>query len=752
MIRPLCLLILWFTLAFYATFQAVAEQQCVSCHKTQVEQWQSSHHYHAMGKASLTKVLGNFDNQTLEYQQQVVRFFSKDQQLIIAMPDLTGKLTEYPVLYSFGYYPLQQYMFDMGNGHIQLFPFAWDSRSKEQGGQRWFVLHPEQQPHDLFHWSQKGQNWNHMCADCHSTEFKKHYDINNNSFDSTYRNINVSCQACHGDATEHVTWAQGDQRSVDKGFKVSLKAKTSAFLRQPDGSLVSAEPLVNSEQVQVCATCHARRSQLADRTQPDQFFEQFRAALLTPEYYHVDGQIWDENYVWGSFLQSKMYNKGVTCTNCHNPHSGDLKLAGNTTCTQCHDAPLYDTPIHHGHKPESKGSQCVDCHMPATTYMKVDARRDHSFRVPRPDLTIKTKAPNACNSCHDDKTAQWAVDSIKQWHPASKYMAQEHFSLAFHASDNRMPNASAMLTQIVQDQRAPDIVRASALNRLVTSADKNAIIAITRAIKDTEPLKRQAAIFAAQAFDIQHRWRMINSLLDDNLLAVRAEAARVLSPMLLENEANSLSEHDITRLNKALEEYKSIQKYQAERGFSHTNLGNLALALNQQEQAKQHYLKAIEIEPIYIPAYINLADLYRRQADEGAAQQVLRRGLKVDSTNSDLNYALAMGLIRQQQKSQALEYLARASKYANDNPRFHYAYALLLQDMGDLSRALNAFYQAFKLSPNNPDISYSLTQTHLALRQYDQALKYANHLSTLVPNNRQIEHLIEQIKLMSTNH
>ncbi|MCF7499978.1 tetratricopeptide repeat protein [Pseudoalteromonas sp. L1] len=731
-------------------FNLQAEPECANCHQSQVQDWQSSHHFHAMERATAATVLGNFNDQTLEYEGQQARFYKQNQQLFISMPNLDGKLTDYPVLYTFGYKPLQQYMFDMGKGHIQLFPFAWNSRSKAEGGQRWFVLHPEQKKHDLFHWSQKGQNWNHMCADCHSTDFKKQFDLKANSFDSTYSSINVSCKACHGDTQAHLKWANGDSSIADKGFTHNIKKQTPLFTQQADGSMKSVQPLVKSEQVQMCATCHARRSQLDDRKDPHSFLHTFQGSLLTPELYHVDGQVWDEDYVWGSFLQSKMFNAGVTCSNCHNPHSGKLKLPGNQTCTQCHSQEIFDTPKHHGHKVATSGSQCVDCHMPATTYMQVDDRRDHSFRVPRPDLTLKTNAPNACNSCHESKTPQWAVAKIKDWHPHSKHLGTAHFSEAFYAADNRLPNASTMLTKIVQNKDFPDIIRASALSRLATTPDNNAIVGIVRSVKDPEPLKRQAAIEAAMPFDINQRWKMLNPLLDDKHLPIRSEAARALAPMLMEPFPSGLNERDTKRLKSALEEYKKNQLYQSERGFSHTNLGNLALSLQQPEKAKAHYLKAIQIEPIFVPAYVNLADLYRNQQNELAAKEILNQGLAINNTSADLHYALAMSLVRSKEKRKALTHLQQATTLARDNANYHFTYALLLQDLGDMPQAIAALEQAFELTPNNPDISYSLAQWYTAQKNYAQALFYARNLARLVPNNQQIQQFVGQLEMMNS--
>ncbi|MFY8350971.1 tetratricopeptide repeat protein [Pseudoalteromonas sp. SSM20] len=727
-----------------------AEQQCVSCHQSQVKDWQTSHHFHAMEKPNATSVLGNFDNVTFPFQNTQVRFFKDGENYAIEMPNLAGEMTRYHVAYTFGYLPLQQYMFDFGNGHYQFFPFAWDSREKAEGGQRWFVLHPEQKAQDEFHWSQKGQNWNHMCADCHSTEFKKNFDLSTNTFNSSYSAINVSCNACHGNSEQHLKWANGDNTINNKGFDINIGQQTPLFKSDSNGKMTSVQVLEPSEQVPMCASCHGRRSNLSDRQHPHDFLNVFQPALITSELYQVDGQVWDENYVWGSFAQSKMHDAGVTCTNCHNPHSGKLKFAGNQTCTQCHASTTFDTPKHHGHPINQPGSQCVDCHMPTTTYMQVDARRDHSFKVPRPDLTIKTGVSNACNTCHQDKSANWAVKQLNKLHKTPKHIGAEHFATSFYRADNRAPGADALLTRIAQDNNYSDIIRASALTRMRNTPGNNALVAIARAVKAAEPLQRLAAINAATPYPVTDRWRIYNHLLEDKHKSVRIEAARGLAAMMVEPFPSELAKADKARLAKGLEEYKESQQYNSERGFSHTNLGILALELNQQNQAESHYQNAINIEPIFMPAYVNLADLYRQQGKEHKVANILNQALKINNQASEVHYALAMSQIRSNQKEQALGSLEKAAQFAPNNASYIYTYALLLQDQNKPLLAIRNFEKAFTITPNNPDISYSLAQSYIQLNQFKQALYYAENLATLVPNNPQINQMVEQLRMMQS--
>jgi tetratricopeptide (TPR) repeat protein/formate-dependent nitrite reductase cytochrome c552 subunit len=731
---------------------AANEQVCASCHSSQVKEWRSSHHFHAMEKATKTSVLADFDSYSLDYHGSKVKFYTKDDSFFIVMPNQAGAMTEYQVTHTFGYEPLQQYMFDFGKGRLQFFPFAWDSRTKNEGGQRWFILHPDQSDTDIFHWTQMGQNWNHMCADCHSTDFEKNFDVKNNQFNSRFSAINVSCNACHGDSKEHLKWANGNTKIKQKGFATYIGPKTPLFTQQADGAMKSVSALKDSEQINVCATCHARRTNLSDRKDPHDFFNAFQPSLLLPNLYHVDGQVWDENYVWGSFKQSKMHEAGVTCTNCHNPHSGKLTLTGNQTCTQCHAAATFDSSKHHGHKVASTGSQCVDCHMPTTTYMQVDDRRDHSFRVPRPDLTLKTNVPNACNSCHTNKTANWAVDAITSWHPTPKHIGKNHFAISFFTADNGMPNAADMLTKIAQDKKFPDIVRASALTRMTNTPGNNAIVAIARAVKQTDPMQRLAAVSAAKPYNLADRWRLLSTLLSDPYKSVRVEAANSLAAVLVQPLPTPLLAKDKIRLENALTEYQEVQAYQSERGFSHANLGNLALKLNKATEAVTHYETAIRIEPIFMPAYLSLADLYRQWGNEEQALNILNNALAIKADAADVHYNIAMSLIRSQQKVKAINSLKKATHHAPNNANYFYTLGLLLQDQNNKIAAIKAFNRAFTLTPNNPDSSFSLAQAYAADKQYAKALYYAENLQKLVPNNQQINNMVRQFSMMQKNN
>ncbi len=360
-------------------------------------------------------------------------------------------------------------------GRYQALSVAWDTRPKAAGGQRWFHLYPgEKVDHrDVLHWTGVAQNWNFMCADCHSTNLQKRYDAASDTFDTTWSEINVSCEACHGPGSRHVEWARrakaaGGSGDALKGLVFSMKDTSGGHWALPAGAAIARRtaPLSSRLEVETCGRCHARAARLWPTYEHGRpLADTHRVALLEEGLYEADGQIRDEVYEYGSFLQSKMYQAGVTCSNCHDPHSSALRLPGNALCGQCHVPTRYDQPTHHFHQAGTAGAQCVSCHMPQRRYMVVDDRRDHSFRIPRPDESVRLGTPNTCTACHSRRSGAWAAAAVQKWYgPAAA--ARPSFAAAFHAGRTRQPEGASLLSSLVADRAQPPIVRATALSLL----------------------------------------------------------------------------------------------------------------------------------------------------------------------------------------------------------------------------------------------------------------------------------------------
>ena len=720
-----------------ATF--VGSESCAECHQQATQAWQGSHHDRAMKHADNESVLGDFNDQTVEHQGKRNRFYRKGDEFWVNIEGPDGQFHDYQIHYTFAFEPLQQYMVQFSDGRVQLIPFAWDSRAKAQGGQRWFHLYPDMTPTDEFYWMNAGQNWNFMCADCHSTNLQKNYEPATNTYNTSWSEVNVGCEACHGAASEHITLVnlvgKTPETLIPKhfGFDRDLFKPVKEWVYQQGSKTLQPKEIVATNQLQTCAQCHSRRTQLNESGDHvnGSFFDRYRLSLISAELYYSDGQIYDEDYVYGSFLQSAMAEKGVTCTNCHDPHSAKLSIPEEAVCGQCHSAAEYTPEKHTFHLANSEASQCTTCHMPETTYMQVDPRRDHSWHVPRADLSQHTKTPNVCTQCHDDKTDQWADEQIGEWFPASRYRNQQHFSVAFYADTIGHQAAPDALAYVAQDATLSNIIRASSLERMSGNSGKNTLIALGRAVKHENEMIRLGAIAGSSGYNGVDRWQILNPLLADPVLSVRAEAAGALVRYWREfNPAQKQT------LNKPLNDYIAIQEFNSDRGFGRTNLGNVYRDIGETEKAINYYLGAIDIEPYFENSYVNLADLYRGQGDERLAVATLKRGIVAQPKSSVLPYSMGLTLLRQKEYVEARKYLRQAAEQASNDSQYWYVYGLSLESV-DVLAAGEALNKAYRLS-GNPQHLYAQCDL-LARNDQKGAIAAAteqcfNTLSTVVPS------------------
>ncbi|MBV8269917.1 MAG: hypothetical protein JO252_26645, partial [Planctomycetaceae bacterium] len=516
----------------------VGAQACANCHAAAFDAWKGSHHALAMQPATAANVLGDFTGARVEHFGITTTFFRDGEKFMVRTDGPDGALHDYPIAYSFGVYPLQQYLIAMPGGRLQALGIAWDSRPKDQHGQRWFHLYPDQnlKPGDPLHWTGRDQTWNYQCADCHSTNLQKNYDLASNTYATSWTDVDVSCEDCHGPGSRHVAWAKSGDKAerTDGPGRMGLTnwltpTDHGHWEMNPETGIARRTEKLASGEIETCAACHSRRKVIAKDPVPGEpYLDGYLPALLEPGLYHADGQIDGEVYEYGSFLQSRMYHAGVTCSDCHDPHSAKLRADGNALCGQCHLPAKFDVTEHHHHQPGSAGAQCVNCHMPTKTYMIVDARRDHSIRVPRPDLSAALGTPNACTQCHAGSSAEWAAQSVAGWYPRGR-QTTPHYGTALHAGRIAAADAEQQLDRLILDHSQPAIARASALPLLAPYASSASEPAIKAAVADTEPLVRLAAPRALPASAPPAILQAIAPLLSDPVRTVRIEAARALA-------------------------------------------------------------------------------------------------------------------------------------------------------------------------------------------------------------------------------
>lgn len=692
------------------TADFVGMENCVGCHAEQAERFTGSHHDLAMQESTESSVLGDFNDVKFEFGGVTTRFFRRGADFMVNTADDQGLYQDYVARYTFGVYPLQQYLLALPGGRYQAFSVAWDARPKEEGGERWFQLNPEfngDEPDKAFHWTGRSFNWNLTCAECHSTNLQRNYDPVSNSYDTQWDDIDVACESCHGPGSLHLKWtADPEQLSPEqlsrKGLTLNFDERRKAIWQhnpqsgQPERSVAKT----TETEIQACAACHSRRAQLFDDNTPaQQLVESFLLANLDQGLYHADGQIQDEVFVHGSFVQSKMYDAGVTCSDCHDPHSLELRAPGNGVCLQCHVADEYQTPKHHFHETDV-GSQCVDCHMPATTYMGVDPRRDHSLRIPRPDQTLSMGVPNACNSCHEDQSPQWAADKVEQWYG---HVPQGHqdFAQTLHDARNGVQQSPDALLTLLSNETQPVIARATAASLLQNWPQPEVLGDLVLALRDPDPRMRLGALEGLGQLAPVTRWQMVAPLLTDPVRTVRMQAAA----QLLDIPPDQAPADKRADFQKALDEYVENQHSNADNPSAQLNLAVYYQSRGQLALAEEAYQRALLLDPYFEPAYVNLADLYRSSLRDPDGERLLSEALERVPQAASLHFSLGLLQVRQKQVSQALLPLGRAVDLQADNQRYRYVYAVALNSVGQREKALAVIEAGLALTPGNQQLT-----------------------------------------------
>jgi predicted CXXCH cytochrome family protein len=710
----------------------VGSEACAGCHASEVTAWRESQHALAMQVPDAHSVLASTSGGPLG---------ERDSRYLVHAVGPDGKPSDFAVKYAFGLDPLQQYLLELPRGRLQAFTTAWDAHAK-----RWLDLYPSEKlaPGDELHWTGRQQNWNAMCADCHSTDVRKRYDAAKDSFDTRFAEISVGCEACHGPGSRHVAWAAKPGAGGSLGLTVSLRERRGIQwpIDPATGLATRSAPRKTEDEIEVCAQCHSRRAEIAESYRAgDPFLDHYRPAFLVDPLYYADGQQHGEVYNWGSFLQSRMYAKGVTCSDCHEPHGAKLRAEGNALCAQCHAPEKYDAKSHYFHPPGSKGSACVECHMPSATYMRVDPRRDHSLRVPRPDLSVSLGVPNACEKCHREKGAKWAAAAVRKWygHDAQGFQT---FATVFHDAELELPGALKSLANLALDPNQPAIVRASALARLQGSIDPAIPDAAARGTKDPSGLVRLAATDLASELPSAPRTAALLPLLADPLLTVRIDAANALAEVPDDQVPESLRSARV----RASEEYVAAQRYAADRPEAHVNLGTYYARQGHFAEAQAEFTAARALDPTFVPAYVNSADAFRAQHRDADALLVLEAARKNAPANADVEFALGLTEARLKNRDATIAALERAVALSPDAARYTYTLAIALHSFDRTPEALKLLERGAKKWPTNRNVLLARATILRDTGQRDAARKAAEALAAAFPGDPDASALLESLR------
>jgi Flp pilus assembly protein TadD len=737
-----------------ATF--VGSETCAGCHRAEAELWRASQHKHAMDHATEKSVLGDFNDASFDNYGVRSRFFRKDGKFLVDTDGPDGKLATFQVKYTFGVDPLQQYLIEFPDGRVQALSIAWDARSKDKGGQRWFHLYPNENigHDDILHWTKLNQNWNFMCAECHSTGLRKSYDAAKDQYATTWTEISVGCEACHGQGSNHATWARSQQNWLPFNRREDRSMGLLARFNERQGVIWSHNPrsgelqrnlptnLLRTE-VETCGRCHARRSKISEDWVPGRWLSDTHAIAspLATDVYWTDGQIRDveESYNYVPFKQSKMFAAGVTCSDCHDPHSGKQKIAGEGVCLQCH-AESYASAKHSHHEQTNAAPNCISCHMPARTYMVIDPRHDHSMRVPRPDLSVKLGTPNACNYCHTDKAPQWAAEAVERWFGPDRKGFQT-YAEAFQAASSGRAGAEKLLASVAADGNTPGVARAGALTELASFNSLRDADLARRGLSDHDPMVRIAAMDMLANVPAVQIWPLVAPLLSDSVRGVRTRAAFLLAAVPAERQPQA----DRERFDNAAAEFVAVQGLNADRPENRSALASFYARRGLTAEAETEYKAALRLSPQYTIAAINLADLYRQLGRDDDGEKTLRAAIEVSPNDAGLHYALGLTFSRMKRSSDAIGELGRAAELQPQSARYAYVFAVALHSTGRSDEATMVLKKILAEHPGDRDTLSALISFARDAKDYSAALAYANQLAQFAPDDPNLKALIEDL-------
>jgi len=719
----------------------IGAETCATCHQDQATAWTGSDHDLAMQPADATTVLGDFENATFTYYGRTSTFYRDGDAFMVRTEGPDDEPHDYRIAYTFGVEPLQQYLVEFPAGRLQVLSLTWDARPATDGGQRWYHMYPDEDivAGDRLHWTGLEQTWNYQCAACHSTNLVKGYDVESDTYDTTWSDIDVACETCHGPGAAHVAWARdGAPADGHFGLSIDLADRDDGAWRFAEGRTTARrEPArTAAPEIGTCAPCHSRRSLLTASTAPVvEPLDAIRPALAIPPLYHADGQILEEVYVYSSFTQSLMYERGVTCTDCHDPHTTRVRDPGNALCTRCHAADAFDTRAHHGHREGSTGAACVSCHMPEQAYMGVDDRADHSFRVPRPDLGAALEAPDACTMCHDDRTRAWAAETIATWHGPTRPTNWVDTIAGFRTGQVQVESLAA----VVADRAVPAMARASILGLLSSHLTPEAAGAVRTAVLDPAPLVRFGGILASDTVPLEERYAVLSPLLDDPVRLIRLEAARALAAV------PSRFVGDPAKLGEQVEAYLAAQRLDGERAEAQFNIGLTLSQRGRLSEANTAFRTAIRLDPEFVPAYINLAELYRQRNRDAEGERPLRDAVRNSDGAPAARHALGLWLVRQGRADEALPELRAASLGDPSDARFAYVYGVALHSAGRIDEAIAFLEETSAAHPADPQVLSALVAFNRDAGRIDDAIRHTRRWLQLAPSDPQLRALLDEL-------
>jgi Flp pilus assembly protein TadD len=356
-------------------------------------------------------------------------------------------------------------------------------------------------------------------------------------------------------------------------------------------------------------------------------------------------------------------------------------------------------------------------------------------------LSLAIGTPNACTQCHTDRDAGWAARTVAQWFPNGR-QTTPHYGTALHAGRVGAADAEAQLDRLILDPTVPAIARGSAVVLLRAFLTNGSSAAVTEAASDPDPIVRAAVPRMLPAALSPAMVQSVAPLLKDPVRAVRIETARALAGV----EPQSLAPEQRTALSAAYLELVTAEQVERDRPEAHLNIGLLNSRRRQPDLAEAEYRTALRLDPNFVPALANLADLERMRGRDQRGAELLRKAVEIEPNNANVRHALGLLLVRQHDYAGAIVQLRQAAELAPDNARYAYVYAVALNSTGASDEALALLERAHERHPADRDVLAALIGFTRSRGNLQLAGRYARELSALDPSDAQVRALVQELE------
>lgn len=455
---------------------------CRDCHATFYEKWSTSRHGLAMQPVTAQFVQNALTAPTDDLQVGQYRYradFSGRTPCVREQgPD--GQKT-YSIAHVLGGKKVYYFLTPLERGRLQVLPVAYDVHQKQWFGTTGSMIRHftdrEDRPVD---WRSSALTFNTACYNCHVSQLDANYSLTTDTYHTDWGEPGINCETCHGPSAEHVRVCQA-----------ASKDQPPADLK-----IISTKTMSGDQINSLCASCHAKASFLSDSFPPGAgFADHFDLVTLESRDFYPDGRDLGENYTYTSWRPSPCVQSGrLDCLKCHTS-SGRYRFKNDSTnqaCLPCHADTAANITAHTHHPVGSPASQCVACHMPMTRFARMQ-RSDHSMRPPSPAATIAFGSPNACNSCHQDKPAQWAEAQLRQWHKAGHEGEIVRLGGLVQAARRQDWSRLPQILDYIKASGRQEVFTASLIRLLAACPDPRKFPVLRGQLRDPSPLVRSAA-------------------------------------------------------------------------------------------------------------------------------------------------------------------------------------------------------------------------------------------------------------------